>query len=219
MYAIQRANQDTIRDRTYDGEVAHMISSIDLNVIDVTRITAKNTSNQPRLLLPSSSISNLQPDDSPLVVPFCPAPLALPSVSHVETSTGQQEVGRDPEMLVRLSDDSTAVESVGEIDPFRGRRGLRPAVSSESALRTVFGVSAKLGGGMERIVPGMTYESTIGDHGQLDVRVDLLGRLNLEEMPRVGSEGDFRQEQLPLPFPPISPFLLLAPVAISTHSL
>lgn len=116
-----------------------MISSIDFNVIDVTRITAINTSDQPRLLLPSSSISNLQPDDGPLVVSFCPAPLALPSVSHIETSTGQQEVGRDPEMLVRLSNDSPAVESVGEIDPFRGRRSLRPSVRSESALPTVFG--------------------------------------------------------------------------------
>lgn len=175
-----------------------MISSIDFNVIDVTRITATNTSDQPRLLLSSISISNLQPDDGPLIVPLRPAPLALPSVSHIETSTGQQEVGRDAEMLVRLSDDSTAVESVGEIDPFRGRRGLRPAVSSESALRTVFGVSAKLGGGMERIVPGMTYESTIGNHGQLDVRVDLLGRLNLEEMPGIGPKRNFGQEQLPL---------------------
>jgi hypothetical protein len=119
---------------THDGEISHMVSSIDFNVIDVTRITATNTSDQPRLLLPSSSISNLQPDDGPLVVSFCPAPLALPSVSHVETSTGQQEVGRDPEMLVRLSDNPTAVESVGEIDPLRGGRGLRPTVSSESAL-------------------------------------------------------------------------------------
>lgn len=101
-------------------------------------------------------------------------------------------------MLVRLSDDSTAVESVGEINPFRGRRSLRPAVGSESALRMVFEVSANLAHGMVRVMLDMTYESTIGDHGQLDVRVDLLGRLDLEEMPRIRSERDFGQEQLPL---------------------
>lgn len=58
---------------------------------------------------------------------------------------------------------------------------------------------------MVRVILDMTYESTIGDHGQLDVRVGLLGRLDLEEMPRVGSEGDFRQEQLPLLSHHISP--------------
>jgi hypothetical protein len=54
----------------------------------------------------------------------------------------------------------------------------------------------------------VTYESTIGDHGQLDVRIGLLGRLDLEEMPRVGSKRDFGQEQLPLPFHHISPIFV-----------
>jgi hypothetical protein len=82
----------------------------------------------------------------------------------------------------------------------------------------VFEVSANRDYGMVRLMLDMTYKSTIGDHGQLDVRVDLLGRLNLEEMSRIGSERDFGQEQLPLPSRHIFTSLLLAPVAISTHS-
>ena len=43
-----------------------------------------------------------------------------------------------------------------------------------------------------------THESAIRDHGELDVRIGLIGRLDLEEVPRVGSKWYFGQEELPL---------------------
>ena len=50
----------------------------------------------------------------------------------------------------------------------------------------------------------MTYESTIRDHRQLDVRVGLFGRLDFEKMSRARSEGHNWQEEFPL----FVPFLI-----------
>ena len=73
-------------------------------------------------------------DDGPFVVPGDSTPLALPSITHIEPPAGQEEVRGDPKVLIRLGDDPASIQRVRQIDPLRGRRGLRPTVSSETAL-------------------------------------------------------------------------------------
>lgn len=71
-------------------------------------------------------------------MPLRPRPLRLPSITHIHPAPRQQEVTRDPVVLIGLRDDPAAVLCVREVDP-GGRCGWRRwegvAVDAESALQ------------------------------------------------------------------------------------
>ncbi len=81
--------------------------------------------------------SHSQLDDRPLAVALDPTPPRLPPVAHVDATPGEQEIARNPIVLVRGGHEAPAVECVGEVDPRGGRGGRRGesgAVYAEAGL-------------------------------------------------------------------------------------
>ena len=128
------------------------------------------------------SSENAQLDDDPvsLASPEPPATAPrLPPVSHILPSPRQDQVAPSPKVLVTLARDGPAVEDISEVDGFAGRvsgrrRRDHAAVGAEAT------------------------QSTVGVHGELEVRDWLRGRREEEEVALSGSERGNRKEGLPL---------------------
>lgn len=181
LFAVDRVDLDARR------EVPLEVKSIDVDFVDGSRSsTARTKAGQLPALVRTrerkTRLSNSQLDDHEIEMVGSPAPLGLPSITHILPSSGKKQVGSSSVVLVALVHKSSSVERVGEVDlPFVG---------------SIPGLSGSPGGSDDSVGPESS-DSSIGEHVETEMRERGRGGRNGEKVTGGGTERDLREKRGP----------------------